>query len=160
MKKWIVVFITLAFANVQAQTVTDFQLKDIENTTRNYSELKGEKLTLIDFWTTWCKPCNKAIPELNKIYATYKDKGVAIIGISCDGPRSIAKVAPLSKSLQIQYPILLDIDSEIKNRLNLMAFPTLILVNSKGKIIWIHEGFVSGDAELIIAELERNLNAN
>lgn len=145
---------------IQAQTVTDFQLKDTENTTRNYLELKGEKLTLIDFWTTWCKPCNKAIPELNKIYNTYKDKGVAIIGISCDGPRSIAKVAPLSKSLQIQYPILLDIDSEIKNRLNLMAFPTLILVNSKGKIIWIHEGFVSGDAELIIAELERNLNAN
>lgn len=160
MKKWIVAFITFAFANLQAQTVTDFQLKDIENTSRNFSELKGEKLTLIDFWTTWCKPCNKAIPELNKIYTTYKDKGVAIIGISCDGPRSIAKVAPLSKSLQIQYPILLDIDSEIKNRLNLMAFPTLILVNSKGKIIWIHEGFVSGDAELIIAELERNLNTN
>lgn len=160
MKKWIAVFVTFAFMGIQAQTVTDFQLKDIENTSRNFSELKGEKLTLIDFWTTWCKPCNKAIPELNKIYATYKDKGVAIIGISCDGPRSIAKVAPLSKSLQIQYPILLDIDSEIKNRLNLMAFPTLILVNSKGKIIWIHEGFVSGDAELIIAELERNLNTN
>lgn len=145
---------------IQAQTVSDFQLKDTENTTQNYLELKGEKLTLIDFWTTWCKPCNKAIPELNKIYNSYKDKGVAIIGISCDGPRSIAKVAPLSKSLQIQYPILLDIDSEIKNRLNLMAFPTLILVNSKGKIIWIHEGFVSGDTELIINELERNLNAN
>ncbi|WP_310381639.1 TlpA disulfide reductase family protein [Flavobacterium sp.] len=160
MKKWIAVFVTFAFMGIQAQTVTDFQLKDIENTSRDFSELKGEKLTLIDFWTTWCKPCNKAIPELNKIYATYKDKGVAIIGISCDGPRSIAKVAPLSKSLQIQYPILLDIDSEIKNRLNLMAFPTLILVNSKGKIIWIHEGFVSGDAELIINELERNLNAN
>lgn len=158
MKIGVIVFITFAFATMQAQTVTDFQLKDTENTTRNYSELKGEKLTLIDFWTTWCKPCNKAIPELNKIYKTYKDKGVAIIGISCDGPRSIAKVAPLSKALQIQYPILLDIDSELKNRLNLMAFPTLILVNSKGKIIWIHEGFVPGDAELIIAELERNLN--
>jgi thiol-disulfide isomerase/thioredoxin len=143
-----------------AQTVTNFEFKDIENNTRTYNELKGENLTLIDFWATWCKPCNKAIPELNKIYGSYQDKGVEIIGINCDGPRSISKVAPLSKSLQIKYPVLIDINSELKAELNIIAFPTLIMVNSKGKIVWIHEGFVSGDAEIIIAEIEKQLKAN
>jgi thiol-disulfide isomerase/thioredoxin len=146
--------------DLTAQSVTDFEFRDIENNTRTYNELKGEKLTLIDFWATWCGPCNKAIPELNKIYASYKNKGVEIIGINCDGPRSVSKVGPLSKSLQIQYPILIDINSEMKTELNIMGLPTLIIVNSKGKIVWIHEGFVSGDQEIIISEIEKYLTAN
>jgi len=153
-------FVLLSTIGLSAQTVNDFEFKDIENNTRRYNELKGEKLTLIDFWATWCGPCNKAIPELNKIYGSYKNKGLEIIGINCDGPRSVSKVGPLSKSLQIQYPILIDINSELKTELNIMALPTLIIVNSRGKIVWIHEGFVSGDEEIIISEIEKYLTAN
>lgn len=160
MKSAVILIITLFSYGLNAQTVRDFNLKDLENNSNYFSELKGEKLTLIDFWATWCKPCIKAIPDLNIIYETYKNKGVALIGINCDGPRSVAKVNPMSKSLQIKYPILLDINSEIKNELNLMAFPTLIMVNSVGKIVWIHEGFVSGDSVEIIAEIEKQLKAN
>jgi thiol-disulfide isomerase/thioredoxin len=160
MKSGIILLITLFSFSLNAQTLRDFNLKDIENNSKTFSELKGEKLTVIDFWATWCKPCLKAIPDLNIIYETYKTKGVAFIGISCDGPRSVAKVNPMSKSLQIKYPILLDINSEIMKELNLMAFPTLIMVNSAGKIVWIHEGFVVGDSAEIIAEIEKNLKAN
>jgi len=158
MKILVVMACTLfTYYGLTAQNVSNFEYKDLENNTRSYNELKGEKLTLIDFWATWCKPCNKAIPELNKIYELYKNKGVEIIGINCDGPRSVSKVAPLSKSLQIQYPVLIDINSELKTELNILAFPTLIIVNSKGKIVWIHEGFVSGDTEIIISEIEKQL---
>jgi len=153
----IVVYVLLAFIDINAQTLNNFHLKDVENKSRSYSELKGEKLTVIDFWASWCEPCKKAIPELNKIYELYKAKGVQIIGINCDGPRSVSKVAPLVKSLQIIYPVLMDINSEVMNNLNLTALPTLILVNGKGKIVWIHEGFVSGDTENIINEIEKNL---
>ncbi|NEW81531.1 MAG: TlpA family protein disulfide reductase [Mariniphaga sp.] len=158
MKATIVIACTLfASFGTTAQNVKNFEFKDIENISRSFNELKGEKLTLIDFWATWCKPCNKAIPELNKIYDIYKTKGVEIIGINCDGPRSISKVAPLSKSLQIKYPVLIDINSELKAELNVLAFPTLLIVNSKGKVVWIHEGFVSGDNEIIISEIEKQL---
>lgn len=149
-----------SYITLSAQNVKNFELKDIENNIRNYSELKGEKLTLIDFWATWCKPCNKAIPELNKIYDLYKTKGVEIIGINCDGPRSVSKVAPLSKSLQIEYPVLIDINSEVKTELNILALPTLIIVDANDKVVWIHEGFVSGDTEIIIAEIEKLLILN
>ena len=143
--------------SLSAQNVKNFELKDIENNIRNYNELKGEKLTLIDFWATWCKPCNKAIPELNKIYDLFKTQGVEIIGINCDGPRSVSKVAPFSKSLKIQYPVLIDINSELKSELNILAFPTLLIVDANDKVVWIHEGFVSGDTEVIIAEIEKLL---
>lgn len=156
-------FIYLAFvfcfiSELQAQSLKNFNLKDTQNTSQTYEKLKGEKLTVIDFWATWCKPCVKAIPELNTIYDQYKDKGVSFIGINCDGPRSVAKVGPMSQSLQIKYPVLLDIDATVKTQLNLSAFPTLIIVDSKGKIVWIHEGFTSGDEKEIIAQIEKFSN--
>ncbi len=144
--------------SLNAQTVSNFRLKDITNTSRSFEELKGARLTVIDFWATWCKPCKKAIPELNKIYQTFKDRGVNVIGINCDGPRSVSKVTPMVNSLQISYSILLDINSEVMNKLNLSAFPTLILVNPDGKIVWIHEGFVEGDTRDIITQIEKHLS--
>jgi len=158
MKK-IIIMSCLIFTGLilAAQNVQNFVLKDIENNNRSFNELKGEKLTLIDFWATWCKPCTKAIPELNRIYDEFKLQGVEIIGINCDGPRSVSKVGPFSKSMNIKYPVLIDINSEIKTALNVIAFPTLLLVDSKGKIIWIHEGFVSGDTETIIDEIKKHL---
>ena len=152
--------VIFSFFSLSAQNVANFQLKDIGNTTRSFNELKGENLTLIDFWATWCKPCNKAIPELNLIYEVYKPKGLEIIGINCDGPRSVSKVGPLSKSLNIKYPVLIDINSELKTDLNIMALPTLLMVDSNGKIVWIHEGFVSGDSEIIVSQIEKLLKSN
>lgn len=143
---------------LQAQTVKDFSLKDLQNTSQTFENLKGKKLTVIDFWATWCKPCMKAIPELNILYKEFKEKGVSFISINGDGPRSIAKVGPVSKSLQIEYPVLLDIDSTVKTQLNLSAFPTLVLVNQNGKIVWIHEGFVAGDEKEIKAQIEKFSN--
>lgn len=143
---------------LQAQTIKNFSLKDTQNNTKSYEDLKGEKLTVIDFWATWCKPCLKSIPAINTIYEQYHDKGVSFISINCDGPRSIAKAGPMSQSLKIQYPVLLDIDSTVKTQLNLSAFPTLIIVNAKGKIVWFHEGFVPGDEKEIMAQIEKYSN--
>ena len=143
--KFILIVFLFCIATINAQQVSDFQLKDLQNKSQNFSDLKGEKITVIDFWATWCKPCLHAIPELNKLYAEFKDQGVNFIGIACDGPRSIAKVAPLAGSLQIKYSVLLDINAEIKTRLNVMSLPTLLIVNEKGKIIWQHEGYLLGD---------------
>ena len=154
--------LALAFAffsvyGAYAQQVRNFVLNDLQNKSRSFDELKGEKLTLIDFWATWCKPCINAIPELNKLYRNYSSKGVNLIGINCDGPRSIAKVAPMTKTLQIEYPVLLDMNTQLMNELNLSAYPTLLIVNSTGKVVWVHEGYVPGDEAVIEKEIERQL---
>jgi len=152
----------LAFAffpgyRADAQQVRNFVLNDLQNKSRSFIELKGEKLTLIDFWATWCKPCLKAIPELNKLYRNYSNQGVNLIGINCDGPRSIAKVAPMTKTLQIEYPVLLDMNTQLMNELNLSAYPTLLIVDAAGKVVWIHEGYVPGDEAVIEKKIERQL---
>lgn len=57
------------------QQHVDFRLRDLDNKEQTFAELKGENLTVIDFWATWCRPCLRAIPELNGIYDVYRDKG-------------------------------------------------------------------------------------
>lgn len=146
MKKFaLIAFFVLATLSSSAQRLPEFAIKDIDNNLQSFEDLKGDKITLFDFWATWCKPCQKAIPELNKIYGDYRTNGVEIVGVNCDGPRSTAKVNPMVRSLDIQYPVLLDINSDLMNELNLTSFPTLIAVNDAGKIVYVHEGFSLGD---------------
>ncbi len=153
----VIILLTLAVGTTIAQKLPQFELKDTENNIKSYDDLKGAKITLVDFWATWCKPCLKAIPELNKIYDEYRSAGVEVIGISCDGPRSTAKVAPMVGTLQIKYPVLLDVNSDIVNNLNLANFPTLLAVDPSGKILYTHEGFETGDEIEIRKEIEKLL---
>jgi len=136
-----------------AQQVNDFSLENTDNELVSLSELEGEKLTIIDFWATWCKPCTKAMPKLNAIYNDYKDQGLAVIGISCDGPRSIGKVDLVARSMKIDYDILKDIDCEVMGENNFQAFPTLIILDSDHEIVYVHEGFTSGDEKVIEEEI-------
>ena len=128
-----------------AQTVRDFSLENLDGEWMDYNDLKGEQLTIIDFWASWCKPCMKAMPEIEKLYQTFKDDGVNVISINTDGPRSISKVLPLSQTLNVTYPILSDINNDLTSELNISVLPTMLVVNSDGKIIWRHEGWTSGD---------------
>ena len=63
-----------------AQTIRDFSLTDTQNETYTFSQLKGEHLTIIDFWASWCKPCLKAMPVMEEMYLKNKNSGVNIIG--------------------------------------------------------------------------------
>lgn len=153
---FILVFLTLTLSGAGGQVV-NFRLNDLDNRPRSFSELRGDKLTLIDFWATWCRPCLRAIPELNRINEIYGDRGVNIIGVNCDGPRSISKVLPLTRSLQVSYPVVTDMNADLMKRLNLSAFPTLLLADHEGKVLWMHEGFIPGDEELIKREIDRHL---
>jgi Peroxiredoxin len=144
--------------NLSAQVLDDFSLENIDYEVVSLEEAKGSKLTVIDFWATWCKPCTKAMPKLNDIYMKYKDQGLGMIGISCDGPRSISRVSTVSKNLNIDYHILKDIDCEVMNTLQFQSFPTLILINESSEIVHIHQGYNSGDEKDIEETIIKYLN--
>lgn len=160
MKLFIVLTASLLFScsSIYGQKVENFYLENQDNEEVGLDEIAGESLTIIDFWATWCKPCTKAMPKLNDIYNTYKDEGLNMIGISCDGPRSIGKVGMVSKSMNIDYTILKDIDCEVMKSMQFQAFPTLVILDSDMEVVWVHEGFVSGDEEKIEEAIVKLLN--
>ena len=131
------------------QALEYFSLEDLEGEWQTFDDLKGSKVTVIDFWATWCGPCVKAMPKLNTLYEELVEEGVAVIGISCDGPRSVGLVDPVVNSMSITYPILKDIDCELKNAHGYQDFPTLLILDNQGEIAFVHEGFRTGDEKEI-----------
>ncbi|OIQ38598.1 MAG: hypothetical protein BM563_06080 [Bacteroidetes bacterium MedPE-SWsnd-G1] len=144
-----------------SQSVRDFSLNNVDGELNSYNELKGEKLTIIDLWASWCKPCLKSMPKIDILYKEYKKKGVEVIGINTDGPRSISKVKPIVKVLDLSYANLTDLNNAIMKDLEVASLPTLLIVNSRNNIVYRHEGYSPGDEVTIknkIDELLLNTN--
>jgi len=120
-------------------------------------ESGDSQIIVLDFWATWCKPCIKSIPKLITLNEEFNKLGVAFIGVNEDSPRNLAKVRPFVNTHKIKYPVLLDTDQEIMNELLVNAFPTLIIINRKGKILYRHNGFANGDEKLIHAKISELL---
>ena len=73
-------------SSVAKDTIANVQLYDLQRNTANlYDEISKNKLTVIDFWASWCGPCRMEAPNLIEIYNDYKDKGLGFVGISLDG---------------------------------------------------------------------------
>lgn len=144
------------FINLNSQ-IPSLSFYDLENNYVELTDLKGENLTVIDFWATWCKPCHIAIPELNEMYHDYNERGVNIIGINIDSPRNQSKVRPFSRSRGIDYPVLLDTDQDAMQEMNVVVVPTLMIFNDKGEQVFSHEGFRPGDQDYIRSAIEKHL---
>lgn len=146
----------LISASIFAQFQTAVETLDNEHVSLN--ELKGEKLTLLDFWATWCQPCVKAIPELIKIHDDYAGKGVQLIGVNVDGPRNLSKVKPFVSSMGITYPMIMDTDQDLMREFGVAAMPTLLVLNPDGDIVFAHEGYHPGEEKMIREKIDNLLN--
>ena len=115
----------------------------------NIDALKGEKLTVLDFWATWCRPCINSIPALVKLSEKFQEKGVRFIGINADSPRNRSKVKPFVSSVGITYPVLLDSDQKLQSDFFINGFPTLLVLDGEGKVLFTHVGYIQGDEKII-----------
>lgn len=156
MKNWLLVLLLFAGTSISAQ-IPSIELKNLDGKYTSLKDFQGDKLTIIDFWATWCKPCIAAMPKISKLSDEFKDDGVIFWGINIDSPRNQAKVKPFVKSLNITYPVFLDGDQELMSDMNVSAMPTLIILDPKGKVRYFHEGFQSGDEEVIREEIQNLL---
>jgi len=135
----------------------DFRLRDLDNQWTEYPDVKGTRITVIDFWATWCQPCVRSIPALIELSEELKNEGVNFVGISVDGTRNQSKIKPFVHSMGITYPVLRDLNSELMSDLGVSAIPTLIVYDSEGNRIYLHEGFRPGDETIIREEILAHL---
>ncbi len=161
MKYLLTLIAALVFVNVAPaqQKVPNFELENLQGRSVRYADLKGDSLTVIDFWATWCKPCIKSIPKLVELYDEFESKGVQFIGISVDGPRNRSKVKPFAKSKGVDYPVLLDMNNDLMTRLRVQAVPTLLIVNQDNEIVHYIEGYQPGEEQVIRQKIMDQLNS-
>ena len=116
---------------------------------------KSKKVTLVDFWASWCKPCLSSMPALNDIYEKNKDKGLLIVGINLD--EKIGDGKSFAKKKKIKFPLLYDENRKLAEAVGVNVMPSSFVVNGEGKITYIHHGFRDGDKEKLIQELTKEL---
>jgi len=92
------------------------------------------KFMLIDFWATWCGPCKKAIPELNRWYEKYSDK-LVVVGLSDE---TEAKVTTMKQPV-INYFSAIDTQKRLKSTFQVTGIPHVVLIDPQGIVRW--EGF-------------------
>ena len=134
----------------------DFSLEVVHNgepgAKMQLSSLKGHPVVL-DFWATWCGPCQVEAPILSRVAERYKDRGLVVVGVNTSDKPGLASVFATKK--QLRYPIVFDNDGEAGHAYAVESLPTLVIVGKDGTVRAVRSGIVDENAldALVGAEL-------
>jgi peroxiredoxin len=136
----------------------DFELPRLEGGSERLSDHFGKHVVLIDFWATFCKPCLRAMPDLDALYRARKEQGLVVLGVSIDGPGSAAEVKAEVARLGVSFPILLDQESRAISLYNPRASaPFSVLIGRDGSVLAKREGYTTGSHEALEHDLDAAL---
>jgi len=132
-----------------------FTLQDLNGKNVSLADFQG-KVVVLDFWATWCPPCVKEIPHFIELYEQYKDKGLAMVGISLDR-EGVGVVKAFVQKYQIKYPIMMTDGKVDKAFGGITSIPTTFLIDSAGNISKKYVGYNSkavfeADIKKLLAE--------
>jgi peroxiredoxin len=127
-------------------------LKDLHGKSIAASELAG-KVVIVDFWASWCAPCKQELPALEALYRKYKDKGLVVLGVSVDS--DLDKAQALAKSLKLSFASTHDGSHALAEQFDPPRMPSSYVIDQKGIVRHVHEGFRAGDE----AKIEREIRA-
>ena len=131
--------VTLQFVDSPAP-VGELEMETLDGQTITMADLRG-KVTLVNFWATWCGPCREEIPFLVQLTERYPDH-LTIIGVSED-EGSTDKVAAFAQQYGVNYPIVMS-TADIKRQFpGVFALPTSFVVDPDGQIVQTHVGLIS-----------------
>lgn len=117
-------------------------------------------MVLVDFWATYCEPCLTSMPHLDALYQKYKARGFVVLGVSIDGPDSIAQVRAEAQKLGVHFPILLDQETRVVSLYNpKTSAPYSVLIGRDGRVLARREGYTTGSANALELDIVAALDA-
>lgn len=129
----------------------DWTLPSMKGDSVHLSQLKA-KLIMLEFWFPYCTGCVKAIPGINEIQETYKNKGLLVFGVEFQRPDSLGLSEYIAKA-KIKYPTLHS-GKKVALKYGVSVGPTVFLINKAGKIVYANIGF---QKEGLIKAIKENL---
>ena len=142
-----------------------FSQKKIPNT--NVSNLQGrtikiqteiskDKITVLNFWATWCVPCINELDAISDVYDDWKEEtNVEIIALSIDDSRTQRRIRPLVSGKGWEYKILIDKNQELKRALNISVVPHIIILKGN-KILYRYSGYSPGSEDKLFEIIKKN----
>jgi thiol-disulfide isomerase/thioredoxin len=120
-----------------AGTIPPFLVDDLNGHIVSTAALRG-KVVIVNFWATWCPPCQEEIPEMMELQKEFEGK-LQIIGVSMDdGPPSGVK--SFADKIGINYPIVMGSDALSDEYGGIPALPTSFVVDPQGRVVQKHVG--------------------
>lgn len=145
---------TVAFAAKAGDRAGDLTLRDKNGKTVTLKSLRG-KVVVLDFWASWCGPCKKELPALDKLARTYKDEGARVVVVAVNIDKERAKADRFLKTAGISaLTSLYDPSGASAGTYDLPTMPTSFVIDGKGIIRHVHAGFTSGDEKSLQREVD------
>ena len=108
-----------------------FTLTALDGKTYDLDALRG-KVVLINFWATWCPPCRREMPDMEKLYRRFSSKGLVVLAVS-DEKRET--VEDFLKKQDYTFPVLLDPDRKVNSAFGIEGIPNSFLFDREGKLV-------------------------
>lgn len=144
----------LMYSLFYTQQIPNVVISNLNNEKVNISKIDSSQPVVLTFWATWCLPCMEELNTINEKYEDWqKEAGFSMYAVSTDDARTASKVKTMVKSKGWPYTVLLDTNQTLKRALNVNSIPYLVLLH-KGKIVYSHVGYSSGDEDELIAKIK------
>jgi len=102
-------------------------------------EMQPGDIVYVDFWASWCNPCRKSFPWMNKMAVKYRDQGFKVLAINVDKDRALAD--NFLASIDTQFPIYYDPEGNFAKTFKLKGMPSSFILDSNGLVLQAHKGF-------------------
>jgi len=152
-------FSTAASTTTIGQPAPKLKLKELDDKEVSLEDLRG-KVVFVNFWATWCGPCQDEIPSLIDLQNKYASKGFTVVGIAMDedGKNVVAPFVAKElydvhgQKLHINYPILLGTDEASDKFGGILGYPTSFLLSRNGQLLMKFQG--PPDLDVIVKAIE------
>jgi peroxiredoxin len=129
----------LTYSRAEYRTpAPDFTLDDASGVPVRLSQFRG-KVVLLSFWATWCVPCRTEVPWFVEFHETYKDRGLAVLGVSLDDDGWKA-VKPYVDAMKVNYPVMVAGGDIAAQYGGLNSLPVTLIIDKAGRIAVTHVG--------------------
>jgi thiol-disulfide isomerase/thioredoxin len=102
------------------------------------------KVVLVNFWATWCEPCEREMPAMERLYQGLQGEAFELVGVAIDETES--DVEAFQGRYQLSFPIVLDLDQSVYQSYQTMGVPESLLLDRDGKIVERYVGPREWDA--------------
>jgi peroxiredoxin len=123
----------------------DFELQTLDGSKVKLSDFRGEKV-MLNFWATWCPPCQFEMPHMEKFYEGYKSKDVVVLAVNLtQTEKSPQDVPKFVQSKALSFPVVLDEKGDVSGNYQVMAYPTSFMIDTHGIIREKFQGAIDYD---------------
>ena len=137
------------------QAAKEFDLATPEGGRLKLSDFKG-KVVFLNFWATWCKPCEEEMPAMQQLHDRYKERGLVVLAVSADA-EGASIVKPFIKKHHLTFPVGLDPRTTVAALYGVWALPQTFIIDRKGDRVLYANGPREWDGKVAQALFESML---